>query len=235
MRLLSFTFVSLLTAACIGILPQAVSPGLKLEPPAKLQLQDVTVQILVRDRATGNDLGGGSGVIIKSSKDLYMVLTAKHVVETGPHLEVDIIAKLKGNESAPARHIVLNEKVDAAILTFSTDSKMTEAQMGTDLTPEKKVITAGFPLGFQLILAEGMMCFEDPMSESLWICTAPTFPGNSGGGVFDAETRKLLGINCASPTYHTPRGSQIVTYINFFLPISEIKDWIKETENILFR
>src|SRR5690606_33707473 len=58
------------------------------------------------------------------------------------------------------------------------------------------IVAVGCPLGTDPIPTEGQVSSTDHDVDGrrYWMINAATYIGNSGGGVFDAETGELLGI-----------------------------------------
>jgi hypothetical protein len=59
--------------------------------------------------------------------------------------------------------------------------------------------------------------------------SAPTYIGNSGGGIFDAESHELLGIFSKIYTHGSVRAT-IVPHMGLVTPLEKIYDWFETTE-----
>ena len=57
--------------------------------------------------------------------------------------------------------------------------------------------------------------------------SAPTYIGNSGGGIFDAETHHLIGIFSKIYTHGSMRSS-IVPHMGLVTPLTAIYTWLEE-------
>ena len=60
-----------------------------------------------------------------------------------------------------------------------------------------------------------------------WMITAPTYFGNSGGGVYRADTHQLIGV--FSKIYTHGKGSPVVIpHMGLCTPMDEIYKWLQE-------
>ena len=62
-----------------------------------------------------------------------------------------------------------------------------------------------------------------------WMINAPTYLGNSGGGVFLAGSRRLLGVFSKIYTHGTMR-PDVIPHLGLCTPISSVVDWLEETD-----
>ena len=60
-----------------------------------------------------------------------------------------------------------------------------------------------------------------------WMINAPTYIGNSGGGIFDARTHELLGVFSKIYTHGTLRPT-IVPHMGLATPLHEVYPWLAE-------
>jgi S1-C subfamily serine protease len=67
---------------------------------------------------------------------------------------------------------------------------------------------------------------------TFWMFNAPTFFGNSGGGVFRAKNGRLIGITSMVYTYGE-KSRVVVPHLGLFIPAGEIYRWL-EQENYGF-
>jgi S1-C subfamily serine protease len=63
--------------------------------------------------------------------------------------------------------------------------------------------------------------------EDYWMVSTPAYFGNSGGGVFLAETCELIGIFSKIYTHGTYQ-PQVITHMGLAVPINVIHDWLDE-------
>jgi S1-C subfamily serine protease len=193
----------------------------------------------------GIPVAGGSGVVIKSSPlvssgekggattYLVSVLTAKHVVEkTLVSSDVEVIVYLQASRYGYSRIIMYNDQ-DAAIIQFKTTDVVQEAEIDYRRpVPLEEVCTAGYPLGMTLTITSGIMNYGTRVNTgrgfaNLWLCTAPSYPGNSGGGIFNKNSRKLIGVAVMSGVDTRQSNKVIIPYLNLFVPVYLLEDWIE--------
>jgi S1-C subfamily serine protease len=95
--------------------------------------------------------------------------------------------------------------------------------------PMTRAYASGYPLGMFLIISDGIVNYSiaKTLKKNVWACSAPIYPGNSGGGVYDAKTKKLIGITVMVGSHSGPFGSTIVVpYMHMFIPIVYIREFI---------
>jgi hypothetical protein len=62
-------------------------------------------------------------------------------------------------------------------------------------------------------------------SSHYWMISAPTYIGNSGGGIFDAETHELMGIFSKIYTHGSLRPT-VVPHMGLVTSLTTIYDWL---------
>lgn len=188
----------------------------------------------------------GSGVLLTSRLaadgrryDTY-VLTAWHVVRdiVDGDLSVPIPVTLytPDGPAAPERAKLLahDAVIDCALLRLERDEPVAYAAA---LAPRSRLSTArifdeiyavGCPLGNDPIPTPGEIATRHHLVDGLnyWMINAPTYIGNSGGGIFDAETHQLLGIFSKIYTHGALRPT-IVPHMGLVTPLSAVFDWLE--------
>lgn len=220
--LLPFTAFILLTS-CIS--PKDVNFNL---------IPRVTVPVQLVTNYGGSS---GSGVIISCRKegDLYRVaiLTASHVVE--PRSPEDQISVIILNKKCLVLESIPHPKFDLTILIIKSDQAVPAAPL--DLREPalySEVCTAGYPINGPLVVSTGLLnrsiANNINSEEPLWLCTAPVYSGNSGGGVFDKKTKKLIGITLRVGLHVMPNGMAIIVpHLQICMPIHYVSLWIEES------
>jgi hypothetical protein len=91
------------------------------------------------------------------------------------------------------------------------------------------VVAVGCPLGNDPIPTRGEIatCNHEVDGERYWMINAPTYIGNSGGGIFASGTHELLGIFSKIYTHGSLRPT-IVPHMGLVTPMSKIYDWFAE-------
>jgi len=183
---------------------------------------DSVVEITTETVQTGTMLqqyissGAGSGVII--TEDGY-ILTNHHVIEGATNISIT----LRSGETYPAELIGLDEQLDVALLKVEATG-LSAASIGTssDLVVGQTVVAIGNPLG-QLggTVTDGIISALDRNitlngeTHNLLQTNAAVNPGNSGGGLFDAQGNLIALVVAKS-------GGENVEGIGFAIPIDDV-------------
>jgi len=135
-------------------------------------------------------------------------------------------------------------KVEADIVAYNEDEDMALLKLRLDeliphvacLTPKleiaelqvtDKTIAVGCSLLFPPLPSDGILTRKNFLINSLTfhMSSAQIIYGNSGGGMFNAETGEFIGIPSMVPIvgWGTP-----ITHMGLFIPISRIYDWLEE-------
>jgi len=192
------------------------------------------------------DVTVGSGVLLESQplgggKYLTHLLTAWHVVRDiyggTDHVDRPIAVKLyleNGTTSfEDAEMIAFDTEIDIALLRLVTDQPV---HNGARLASRERlqhtqvfdpIYAVGCPLGNDPIPTCGEIADvrHHIDGERYWMISAPTYIGNSGGGIFDAKTHELLGVFSKIYTHGGVR-STIVPHMGLATPLSIVYDWL---------
>ncbi|WP_306534236.1 serine protease [Geobacter sp.] len=152
------------------------------------QVRDSVVTIASLDEQ-GQVEGEGSGVVIGPGQ----VVTNCHVVQDAVTLRVR-----SGDKQFPATVLSGNIARDFCRLEVKDlTAPSVTIRISTDVKPGEPVHIVGNPLGFGLAVGSGLVSAIKRTGDDIHIYTsAPTSPGSSGGGLFDAQGR-LIGITTA--------------------------------------
>ncbi len=187
----------------------------------------------------------GSGVLLESVPDgdgyKTYVLTAWHVVRDiladADMLDGPIPITMYSPEGAKTRFdaelLRFDPGIDSALLALdSTEAVPFGAKLASRdelaaISIFSNIYAAGCPLGNDPIptfgeLADTRHVVDDDL---YWMVSAPTYVGNSGGGIFDAESRKLIGIFSKIYTHGTLRPT-VVPHMGLSTPLSVVYDWL---------
>ena len=186
----------------------------------------------------------GSGVLMPTREDgPVRVLTAWHVVR-------DILADGGDGYSEVPLHIYRHDGVTlnakAKLLAYENDLDSCLLELvgehadleGTSLPTRAHlanvqvfdpVYAVGCPLGSDPVPSHGAISALDHWvdGQSYWMINAPTFIGNSGGGVFDARNLCLLGI--VSKLYTHGARRTVVPHMGLVTPLGDIYDWLERS------
>jgi S1-C subfamily serine protease len=89
------------------------------------------------------------------------------------------------------------------------------------------IYAVGCPLGNDPIPTLGEVAATQHVvdGQSYWMVSAPTYIGNSGGGIFDAQTHELIGIFSKIYTHGATR-STIVPHMGLATPMPVVYEWL---------
>ncbi|MBK9387243.1 MAG: trypsin-like peptidase domain-containing protein [Planctomycetes bacterium] len=190
----------------------------------------------------------GSGIVIavrrSSEKDRWnnFVLTSYHVVrDILLDARGDRRAEIKlgfygteGPQEATGDLLAYEETLDLALLVVSREEPWPHVATFASAEEERvtdrftSVYAVGCPLGNDPIPTHGEILSRDHRLEgqSFWMISAPSYFGNSGGGVFAAESRNLIGIFSKIYT-HGRSFPTVVPHMGLLTPASVVREWMK--------
>lgn len=191
----------------------------------------------------------GSGVVIFSGRRQEgrpletFILTAYHVIKDDfasegakkpRSIEVDFFAEGRQKRRALASIVAVEVPWDLALLKISGEVLAKPARLATPneaaeagvLAP---VLALGCPLGYPPMPSRGSVASvgKDFDGRPFWMITAPTIFGNSGGGVFDGESGRLLGLLVRIAAYKNVI-DVAVPHLGIVTPASAIRAWLCE-------
>ena len=90
------------------------------------------------------------------------------------------------------------------------------------------VYAVGCPLGNKPLPSVGEISSQEKMvsGTKFWMVNAPTFFGNSGGGIFQHSTGRLVGISSMIYTYGK-RQPMVVPHMGLFVPLETVRNWLE--------
>ncbi len=187
----------------------------------------------------------GSGTIVYSKLDgdgliHNYAFTALHVVSENFSSKASPISVVNfdrfGNESQSfsAKLIDVNEK-DLALIEFVSDdvlphaSLMPRSRVG-ELEVFDSVYALGCPLGYAVMPSFGELSSKSKAlgGENYWMINAPTIFGNSGGGIYYAETSELIGVLTRVSAYNNFINIA-VPHMGILVPIHDVYSWLEES------
>lgn len=191
----------------------------------------------------------GSAVLVYRGSDeegaYYLALSCYHVLrdivdfehtDTPHEVVFDNIFDQLGKEAVtlPGRMLAENIDADLALIRINTNRDLGHLAMIAPLKQEAlveaftPVYTVGCPLGTSAQATRGEVTRNDWVvdGQDYWMVSSPAYFGNSGGGVFLAESHELVGIFSKIYTHGTYR-PQVVTHMGLAVPLSTIHTWVK--------
>lgn len=191
----------------------------------------------------------GSGVLLASEQVegseefVTYLLTAWHVIrdiQTAPEtLNTPVPVTIYGQDgkmrSETAQLLRFDATLDIALLKLNSarpvdcGAKLAPRAHLHDVAIFEQIYAVGCPLGNDPIPTFGEIADTRHIvdGQSYWMISAPTYIGNSGGGVFDADTHELLGIFTKIYTHGTLRPT-VVPHMGLATPLPMVYDWLEE-------
>jgi len=103
-------------------------------------------------------------------------------------------------------------------------SKVKGLRMGAD------VIACGCSMGHKPLFNKGLLTSLDERIESLhyWMSSTDIIFGNSGGGMYLADTGEFMGIPSRLDVVLMGFAAQAISFLNYFIPIPRVYDLLEE-------
>ncbi len=209
----------------------------------KITFQSICDSTLYPSVRIEGETGNGSGTIIGNkivdqSTCRHFVLTAKHVAQT---IEADkeiniVIFDYAGNTvKYSATVLIKSEDLDVAVIYFDSREAYPAATIESGNSPThifSEVYSVSCPFGWHPIIVTGMISLtfnnSDPEDQTLYTVINGLAPGSSGGGLFNEETRELVGVMIATMALETEGLRIPITYCCQAVKCSEVKSWLKK-------
>jgi len=210
-----------------------VSEVITYTPPNPNPYHKLYEDLLYPSVRISTPTGIGSGVVITNTNATnedeltrIYILSAAHVV--GNQSIVDI--EFYNSEIITGTVIITDTIKDLSLICVIGNIRdiRVEKIYSAKLAPRDykpylftPVYAVGCSLGLDPRPSSGEIC---AICGSYWEISAPILPGNSGGGVYDAKTHKLIGITVWVRVYN----GQLITTMAGVVPISTVYDFIEE-------
>lgn len=189
----------------------------------------------------------GSGTILLSKqlgrgRARTYVLTAYHIVEEAEGeaaegtLEVDFYAEGELVRSEVARLVAKEVGLDLALLevrgyhVYETKARIPARERLAEVRPFSKVYAIGCPLGYSPLPTSGELTSKDKELDGnrYWMINAPTIFGNSGGGIYLAGPRVMIGVLSRISAYKNMI-DVAVPHMGLVTPMNQVYDWLDQT------
>ena len=210
---------------------------------------EMTRQMLLPTVQLNGEDTVGSGTLVfsdvnpKTNKVESYVLTSHHVVRNiladtpkAAHEGLDVTVYLPGDRvNVKGKMIACETKIDAALVQLQTDRKfefVANVLPRTECTQVKvwePVCAVGCPLGNDPVPSHGEVSSlrNELNGANYWMINAPTYFGNSGGGIYRADTRQLMGV--FSKIYTHGKGTPVVVpHMGLCTPIELVYEWLEK-------
>ncbi|MFT7516481.1 MAG: S1-C subfamily serine protease [Myxococcota bacterium] len=191
------------------------------------------------------DTAVGSAVLVKrvqtEDESYYLALSCYHVIrdileeQDGPGIETVFEQDREQPLFVQGIMVAYDADVDLALIRIDTKenlgqvAKLAPRSRTKSIATFTEIYTVGCPLGTPVQATSGEISREDwsMEDEDYWMISTPAYFGNSGGGVFLAETCELIGIFSKIYT-HGSFQPQVITHMGLAVPIDVIHDWLDE-------
>lgn len=194
----------------------------------------------------------GSGTIVFSGPNPRRgqrvesyVLTSYHVVRNiladTPRTAregFDVTIYLDSEQLALKGRMIASEPgIDAALVKLETDrvlpyvANALPRSQRDEIQVWDPICAVGCPLGNDPVPSTGEVSslHNDLNGSNYWMVNAPTYFGNSGGGIYRSGTRQLIGV--FSKIYTHGQGDPVVVpHLGLCTPIDLVYDWLEEHE-----
>lgn len=215
--------------------------------------RDLTRDMLLPTVQLNGDDTVGSGTLVYSGVNPRTdtvenyVLTSYHVVRNiladtprarTEGFEVTLYRENGKREIVRGEMIAHNARIDAAVVQLETTTVQPNiASVMPRATSDSvgvwdPVHAVGCPLGNDPVPSAGELSSKSNElgGANYWMINAPTYFGNSGGGVYHSDTRQLIGV--FSKIYTHGKGNPVVVpHMGLCTPLPAFYDWL-DTEDL---
>jgi S1-C subfamily serine protease len=191
----------------------------------------------------------GSGTIVfsgknpRSDRNETYALTSYHVVRNiladtpkANHEGFDVTIYLPEERLVVKGKMIASQpKIDAALVRLFTDRELPYVantlprKETTQVKVWDQVCAVGCPLGNDPVPSHGEVSSlkNELNGANYWMINAPTYFGNSGGGIYRADTRQLIGV--FSKIYTHGKGNPVVVpHMGLCTPIEQVYEWLAQ-------
>lgn len=222
-----------------------------LRAPGKTTMAPLREQVLGPVFQLSGGEAVGSAVLIQRVEDgkdsHYLALSCYHVVrdilegreDLEDYREASFRAVFTGLDAEERAYPVqmIEWDVDSDLALLRVDSLADLGPVATiaplsrmaEIGVFREIYTVGCPLGTAAQATRGMITREtwEVSGEPYWMVSSPAYFGNSGGGVFHAETLELVGIFAKIYTHGSYR-PQVITHMGLAVPLDRLHSWLSE-------
>lgn len=229
----------------------------RLEARLQPDAGELTQRMLLPTVQLNGDDTVGSGTLVfsgpnprKEGKVESYVLTSFHVVRNiladTPKAQADgfdVTVYLPGEKLVvKGRMVAHQQKIDAALVALETEralpfvASVLPLAQAADVKVWEPVCAVGCPLGNDPVPSHGEVSSlrNELNGANYWMINAPAYFGNSGGGVYRAGTRELIGVFSKIYT-HGRNAPVVVPHMGLCTPIAAVYEWLtaEQCEHLL--
>ncbi len=213
---------------------------------------ELTDKMLLPTVQLNGDDTVGSGTIVFSGPNKKNRNKVETYVLTSYHVVRNILADTPGakktgfdvtvylpdeNLIARGRMVASEPNIDAALVQLETERKLPNVanvlpRTETDqIKVWDQVCAVGCPLGNDPVPSKGEVSSISNLlnGTNYWMINAPTYFGNSGGGIYRSDTRQLIGVFSKIYT-HGKSQPVVVPHMGLCTPMDLIYEWLTEAK-----
>jgi S1-C subfamily serine protease len=231
----------------LGAATSAKLARLELQLPREADGSDLWNDLLGPTVQVSGEETVGSGVLLRSRAGAdgvwrTPILTAWHVIRdvrpddhTGlVSVPVTIYAKDGAIDPRTALLLKRDADLDVALLELRTSealphgAKLASRESLRRAQVFEPVWAVGCPLGNDPIPTAGTLSDTHHHVDGMryWMISAPTYIGNSGGGVYHGRSRELIGVFTKIYTHGSARPT-VVPHMGLATPLETVYDWLE--------
>ncbi len=188
----------------------------------------------------------GSGTILWSravgERARTFILTAWHIVQDNASggeevpLEVDFYAGGALVRTELGRIVARQQGLDLALVevkgyhVYEQQARLPTREALALLPVFSRVYAIGCPLGYSPLPSSGELTSKEKALDgnSYWMINAPTIFGNSGGGIYHADSRTMIGVLSRISAYKNMI-DVAVPHMGLVTPMNQVYDWLDKT------
>jgi S1-C subfamily serine protease len=213
---------------------------------------ELTDKMLLPTVQLNGDDTVGSGTIVFSGPNKKNRNKVETYVLTSYHVVRNILADTPGakktgfdvtvylpdeNLIVRGRMVASEPKIDAALVQLETERKLPNVANVLPRTETDQVkvwdqvCAVGCPLGNDPVPSKGEVSSISNLlnGTNYWMINAPTYFGNSGGGIYRSDTRQLIGVFSKIYT-HGKSQPVVVPHMGLCTPMDLIYEWLTEAK-----
>jgi len=184
------------------------------------------------------EVGAGSGIIVKQTDTELLIVTNNHVIEGADSLEVQFAngvsanCVMKGTDQAADLAIVA---IDLASIDDDTMAAIKTAKLGSsdDIRVGEGVVAIGNALGYGQSVTTGVISAKDRViavdnNEMTVLQTDAAINGGNSGGALLNSKGEVIGINVAKYSSSDYSGSASIEGMGFAIPVSQAVEIIEQ-------
>lgn len=186
----------------------------------------------------------GSGTVLWSrfvgpGRARSYVLTAWHILQEeleGALFEIDLYEDGQQLPVERGRLVAHDPRLDLALVEIDSKqphrflANLPDRQDMKDMRVFTPIYAIGCPLGYPPLPTSGELTSRDKLLDGnhYWMVNAPTIFGNSGGGIYTAQTHLLIGVLSRISAYKNMI-DVAVPHMGLVTPINRVYDWLDST------